>query len=296
MKKRLAILTRYPKEYEPQRLAQEAQTRGLLPFVFSYRQVRIDTQSRAKITLASHPLSYFHFFLPRSSAKKGESFVSQKTALLLSLSPNQICLNKKSFLLFPLLSKVVQMTVLAHHGLPVVPTVVQADPQEWSKLAQDPPFCFPCIVKAHFGSHGRQVWRVDNKETMARIGKNRQPASLLLQPLIKAPFWWRALVLGGRLLGVVRRKSKQRFLKKGEEEKSGNPDFGLLPRLITQASQLFALEFAGIDLFWSQKEKTWYFLEINRTPQFKVFEKQTGVNVASALIDYLVSQKAKTNG
>ena len=62
-------------------------------------------------------------------------------------------------------------------------------------------------------------------------------------------------------------------------------------KLAVEASGMFGLEYAGIDLI-KDIDGGWHILEINRFSQFQGFEKATGINVAGAVVNLIDKTKS----
>jgi len=267
MKKSL-ILTRFPPEYEPQRLAEEARGRGIESEIVNYQDVSI----KGEEVLLPHNLRLddFHFVIPRSAAHgHKKSLLDRKIDLIKTLSDKTVCLNKATYLRWPKLGKIRQAEVLEKHLLPIIPTLKKP--------------IFPAILKAEFGSHSRRVIKVENQKQADRAMKCYQ-GKWIYQPLIKSPVYWRVIVLNGKSLGIMERKTSKRFLQSGEGEKQevSRKEIGTLA---IRATKVFQAEFTGVDLF-ADKGKL-MIIEVNRSPQFQIFKKLTRVDVANKLINYL---------
>jgi glutathione synthase/RimK-type ligase-like ATP-grasp enzyme len=57
-----------------------------------------------------------------------------------------------------------------------------------------------------------------------------------------------------------------------------------LREVCLRAAKLFDCDYCGIDVGWREDKKDWVIFEVNRTAQFKYFEKRTGVNVAAKML------------
>ena len=266
--KRLLILTRFPPEYEPQQLAKAAKKRGIEPEIVNYQDISVKGE---KVLLPRNlRLRDFQFVIPRSAAHRSKkSLLQQKMALIKALPQKSVCLNKTTYLRWPKLGKIRQAEILRKYNLPTIPTLEKP--------------IFPAILKAEFGSHSRRVVRVENQKQANEVMKSYS-GKWIYQPLIKSPVYWRVIVLGGKSLGVMERKTSKRFLKPREGEKP-NVVKEKIEDLAIKATKVFQAEFTGVDLL-ADKEKL-MIIEVNRSPQFQIFEKLTKVDIAEKLINYL---------
>ncbi len=265
---RILILTRFPPEYEPQRLAKAARKKGIEPEIVNYQDISIEGE---KVLLPRNlKLKDFGFVIPRSAAHRHKkSLLKEKMALIKALPQKSVCLNKTTYLRLPKLGKIKQTEILNKHNLPTIPTLEKP--------------IFPAILKAEFGSHSRRVIKVENQKQANKAMECYQ-GKWFYQPLIKSPVYWRVIVLDGKFLGVMERKTSKRFLQSGEGEK---PEINRkeIKTLAIKATKVFQAEFTGVDLF-TDKNKL-MIIEVNRSPQFRIFERLTKVKVAEELIDYL---------
>jgi len=287
MKKRLLVLTRYPHEYEPQRLKEAGERENLKVKVISYRQISLEN-GQIFVGKEKIPLKEFSFLVPRAASKPGSSLVVIKTALIEALTSKQKCLNQKTFQRFPLTSKIFQNYLLSQAGVPTVPSWIFAHPQEWEAFLSQAQY--PLIVKGAFGSHGRKVFVSKNKKEALAVIEKEHLESVIFQPLISTPFWVRALVLGGKCQGAVKRKVKERFLPRKEENFSpllSESDYQEISTLSQKAAAVLKADFVGVDLLFYQNR--WLILEVNRTPQFQIFEKRTKINIAARIIRFLIA-------
>lgn len=267
--KKLLVLTRFPPEYEPQRLAEAARKKGIEPEIVNYQNAQVGP---GKVVLPRNlRLDDFQFIIPRSAAHhQKKSLLNKKIALIRAIPKKAICLNKKTYSLWPKLGKIKQAEILEKHKLPSIPTLEKP--------------IFPAILKAEFGSHSRRVIRVENEEQANKVMQS-YAGKWIYQPLIKSPVYWRVIVLGGKSLGVMERKTSKRFFEAGEGEKP-NIAKKKIENLAIKATRVFQAEFTGVDLLVADKNKL-MIIEINRSPQFQVFEKKTKVDVAEELTNYL---------
>lgn len=266
--KKLFILTRFPPEYEPQRLAEAAKKEGIEPEIINYQDVQVE---HSRVVLPRNlKLGGFDFVIPRSAAHhQKKSLLNRKIAIIKALSKEVRCLNKETYLRYQKFGKIKQSEVLNKHCLPTIPTLEKP--------------IFPTILKAEFGSHSRRVIRVENQKQARNVMKS-YAGKWIYQPLIKSPVYWRVIVLGGEPLGIMERKTSKRFLQSRE---GGKPEVSRkeIETLAIRVAKVFRAEFTGVDLLADKRKLM--IIEVNRSPQFQIFEKLTRVDVANRVINYL---------
>jgi glutathione synthase/RimK-type ligase-like ATP-grasp enzyme len=288
--KKVLVLTRLVKEYEPKRLAEEGRTMGHEVSLIKYGQVNLGvSEGKMMIDIDGYDVNDFDLIIPRAATKKGSSMVSVKTAILASVDPAKI-LNGVSFSKYPLLGKIEQGLLLADKGLPVVDFWSFGNKKGWAEFRAGSPFGFPMMVKGRFGSHGRAVKLVNDWEQFDRAAKNYSEGAVLVQPVIKAKQWYRTIVVCGEYLGEMRHRQKDKYgAVEGTLVKQSSTKMKRLKEISLEAAKTFDVEYAGIDILWDEDRQDFAILEVNRTAQFKYFERKTGVNVAGKIFEKKLS-------
>jgi len=178
---------------------------------------------------------------------------------------------------------------LAAAGLPVPATVVCQDAgtalKAFRNLGGD------VIVKPLFGSEGRGMARVSDADIAWRTfhALERLKSVLYVQQFIAHPGWdLRVLVLGCRVLAAMRRQSRGGWrtnmaqgataeaihLTRAEEE------------LALRAAAAVGAPVAGVDLL-PGPQGACYVIEVNAVPGWRALAPTTGVDVASAVLQFL---------
>jgi glutathione synthase/RimK-type ligase-like ATP-grasp enzyme len=287
---KMLILSRFVKEYEPKRLVEEGRKMGLEVDLIKYGQIKLGVVNGKY----QSDLGKYDLVIPRAASKKGSSMVGIKTILLRDMAPlrqgfgGAKVLNLKSFLNFPLLGKMEQGVMLAMAGLPTVDFLTFGSKLGWREFKKTPAFNFPLIIKGRFGSHGRAVKLVNNWDEFGHIFQKYSEGEVLVQPKLTVKQWYRCVVVGREYLGEMRHRQKEKY---GGEEgvlvKLNSAKMARLKEICLSAAALFDCDYAGIDVVWDEVAGDFKILEVNRTAQFKYFEKRTGMNVAEEIINFL---------
>lgn len=200
-------------------------------------------------------------------------------------------LNFKSLKKWPRLEqdKLIQHLIFQKKHLPFV----QSDVYGKAEVLKNKIINFPKVIKAAYGSHGDNVFKVESKKDLRKIITKYPPSSLLVQPYLPGGQDLRVIVLGGRAIGAMKRIAQRgQFLtnysaggmvKKFELDQTTK-------ELAEKAARAFFLDYVGVDLMKDEKG-WWRILEVNRACQFKGFEKATGINLARKVIEYLLERK-----
>ncbi len=282
--RRFLVFTRFPKEYEPARFMAEAVKLSLETRVISYQSLLPERVNGQKKTAVS---AFFDFtpsdiVIFRSAAHfRALPLTRFKRCLMELVVRPAKCLNYHSYAQNLTISKLAGHHLLSRAGIPVIPTSLSAQKSEVARLCRQ--VGFPLIMKGQYGSHSRRVFRVDTEHEANEVA-GKLSGQMLIQPLYESRYYWRALVLGNRVLGIVRRRAHRRFTQAGY---TFDVDNTKMMDLSVKATAAYSAEFAGVDLLINPKGGP-VVIEVNRSPQFRYFEKVTGVNVAKEVVTYLL--------
>lgn len=161
---------------------------------------------------------------------------------------------------------------------------------------------FPLVMKKNVGSVGRDVRIVNNnqeifdfiKDVHDRLAKKNNHASrigFILQEFVKesAGTDYRVLVLGGKILGVMKRIAQDGGFKANvslggmAQVAELDRDLKSIAKKVIKAGKLF---YGGVDFI--KRENQYLALEINTSAQFRGFEGATGINVAKKIAQNLL--------
>jgi ribosomal protein S6--L-glutamate ligase len=176
-------------------------------------------------------------------------------------------------------------------GLCVPPTVVcqhaDAALEAFAILGGD------VVVKPLFGSEGRGMVRVADPEMAWRTFRTleRTQSVLYLQQFICHPGWdLRVLVLGGRVLAAMRRRSDGDW--RTNVAQGGTGEVVTIGRdeeqLAVRAAAVLGASLAGVDLLPGPGGE-WYVIEVNAVPGWRALAPVTGVDVAAAIVTFLTT-------
>jgi len=148
----------------------------------------------------------------------------------------------------------------------------------------------PFIVKHIKEMRGQSNFRFDSEKQLFNFFKNKKRLGYyLIQEWYPAKYYYRSLVLGNKVLGVMKRlslhcKNRPKIpLAQRSKKAVLSP---ALKKISLQASQALGIELAGLDIMPDSKGQL-RVLEINRSPQFKRFSQVTGLNIAEEIIKYI---------
>jgi RimK family alpha-L-glutamate ligase len=159
---------------------------------------------------------------------------------------------------------------------------------------------FPVIIKGSGGDRGTRVFKANNLEELEKLVRDLRKSETeegkryMLQEYIPNDGDYRVLVLGNKVLGVMKRSSQSLEEFKNNYSVGGKVEVANLPQnildLAVRAAQVCGLAVAGVDVaFRNYDMKQPVIWEVNKGPQFKGFMQATGINVPEEIVKYLVS-------
>ena len=187
------------------------------------------------------------------------------------------------------------LQVLAAGGVPLPRTCLAADEKGlWQAL--DELGGFPLVVKKPAGRQGNGVALIRNRDEAAGVLdhwlKRRQ--GLILQEYVapKGRHDYRLLMVGSDCVGAMELKPKQGDFRANYHQGHGAVAFAPGPKLVELAAgacRALGLEIAGVDIMVAQDGRA-FLCEANYAPGFAGLEKATGLDVAGAMIAYIIKK------
>jgi RimK family alpha-L-glutamate ligase len=182
--------------------------------------------------------------------------------------------------------------LLQEAGLPTPETVVCEGANDAITVLQT---MGDAIVKPLFGSMGHGMVRVADPDTAFRVVRalERLHVVYYIQRTVDhSGRDVRVFVLGGRVLGAI-----ERLAPNGQWRTNVSLGGTARPLELPEAWEEMALraataigaEYAGVDLLPS-RDGTVFVLEVNGIPGWQGLKQATGIDVAGALVDYLVER------
>ncbi len=171
-----------------------------------------------------------------------------------------------------------------------IPTFIFRSIQEIETAIKNKTLRYPFIQKPNKGSKGKGVEFVQNEEDLRRVAKdiNQQ----VYQNFINNSGDYRAFILGGRMLGAIKRTAQEggflnNLSRGGSAEAVTDPKIlAKLRRISTTVASIFELTICGVDIIYNEETGEYFFLEVNTVPQWKGFQEATGIDVAGEIVQY----------
>ena len=161
-----------------------------------------------------------------------------------------------------------------------------------SLLEIEKAFKYPLVIKESYGSLGKGVYLIQNREELVAKLEEIKCVPHLIQEYIESSKGKdiRVIVVGGKAIGAMMRKSESDFRSNIGAGGSGTKvtlDKDMIA-ISEKIAQTLGLDYCGIDLLLDKDGYT--VCEVNSNAFFKTFEKATNINVASQYVDYILSK------
>lgn len=273
-----------------QRLLAAAKHKGIKLFVYNPEQFElvVTRDDRKSILLNGHPTPLPDFLIPRM----GSNTTYFGLAIIRQLERLGVYSCNSSETIEIVKDKLQMHQLLAQSNLPTPKTMLVKFPIDIELVRQE--IGFPVIIKNITGTEGAGIYLCDSDEKftdlMELIYSNNPKANIILQEFVVTSHGkdLRVFVLGGRVIGCMKRSSTKSF--KANFSRGGTVEpFTLSPEiewLATETARLVNLDIAGIDLLF---DKNGYKIcEANSSPGFKGLELVVGENIAEQILDYIM--------
>jgi RimK family alpha-L-glutamate ligase len=252
----------------------------------AYKQISFETEN-GEVLIKGKKIKNYDVYFFRSTKKYWEE---------VSLITDQ--LDKSKIIVDPLVEfgrpsdacKAHQMLVLSQAGLPVPKTIYGG--LKYLEKEAIKKFEFPLIIKGSRGDRRRQVFkiygendfktRIEGLKLLEKSGENKY----MLEEYIVNTEDFRVMVLGDRVLGVMRRAIGENPRLKNRFEKTDLPEE--VKKMAVEAAKTCGIMIAGVDVVFRNDDITKpLFFEVNKTPNYDRFVEVTKINVAEEVVKFL---------
>ena len=290
MSVRLAVLSRGPRLYSTRRLVEEARLREIEVAVLDPMQFSLFvTEQEIGILHQGVPFKY-DAVIPRI----GHSITKHGVAVLRHLEQLEVWTANSSRGILQSRDKLHSGQILSRNKISTPRTAYVRDMKDIQR-AIDTVGGLPVVVKVTQGTQGQGVFlRHTIHETRNLVqGLLMTGKSVLIQEYIAESHGKdiRALVVGGKVVASMRRKARGREFR-SNYHLNGTVENVDLPEeyaeMACRAARVLGLNVAGVDLLEGNTGPL--VLEVNSSPGLEGIEKASGVNVAGAIIDYVISE------
>ena len=287
---RLAVLSRGPRLYSTRRLVEEARLRDVDVAVLDPMQFSLFVAEQDIGILHEGQKFDYDAVIPRI----GHSITKHGVSVLRHLEQLEVWTANSSTGILQSRDKLNSSQILGRNKIPTPKTAYVRDMKDVGR-AIETVGGLPVVVKVTQGTQGQGVFlRHTIHETRNLVqGLLVSGKAVLIQEYIAESHGKdiRALVVGGKVVAAMRRKARGREFR-SNYHLSGTVEPVQISdeyaAIACRAARLLGLNIAGVDLLEGNDGPL--VLEVNSSPGLEGIEKASGVNVAGAIIDYVVSE------
>ncbi len=290
MTTRLAILSRGPRLYSTRRLVEEARIRDL--------DVAVLDPMQFSLFVAEQEIGIHHqgnkFDYDAVIPRIGHSITRHGVSVLRHLEQLDVWTANSSQGILQSRDKLHSSQILARNKIPTPKTAYVRDMKD-IEHATEAVGGLPVVVKVTQGTQGQGVFlRHTIHETRNLVqGLLVTGKAVLNQEYIAESHGKdiRALIVDGKVVACMRRKARGREFRSNYhlngtiETVEINQEYA---EVACRAARVLGLNVAGVDLLEGNDGPL--VLEVNSSPGLEGIEKSSGVNVAGAIIDYVMSE------
>jgi len=285
----LYLFTKAPSAYEPTRYKEEGDKLGLDIQIVVYSDLDfVLTESGTRILWKGEDLVAPKAVVFRA-AGNDNFYIPQRDFLIdWFLERGVKVLNAETYKTWSRLDKITQHFELQKAGLPFVESTVYGLNERLIEQTKT----FPVILKKNLSSRGRDVYKLKNSIDAKYLFEQGYFArTMLLQPFLKIGQDLRVIVIGGKVIGAMKRIAQSgqfltNFSQGGIVESYDIFSDTKALDIAQKTAKHFRLDYVGVDLMMGA-DGEWKILEVNRSCQFKGFEASTKINVPAKVLEFL---------
>jgi ribosomal protein S6--L-glutamate ligase len=287
----VAILSRKRSLYSTRRMVEAIKARGHRPLVLdTLRCTMVLAPGNPRMIFRGVELRGLDVVIPRI----GASITAYGLAVVNHLDMMGVPVVNNSVPIARSRDKLRCLELLARFGLDIPRTVMAHDRANLHKLVEEVGG-LPAIIKLSRGTQGVGVMIAS---TMAEVRTILETFSGLGEEIVLQEFVTeskgrdvRALVVGGKVVGAMRRRAKKKGEFRSNLHRGGEgASITLSPeyeQAAIQAAQIVGLEIAGVDMLEAKRGPK--IMEVNSSPGFEGLEAATGKDIAGAFIDHALA-------
>lgn len=286
----IGVLTWNPNSFCSSQLIEAARKKGANPFTFNFNQLTARVGYRPFVSMGDENLAEISdAIIVRPIGRGSLEEIIFRMNLLHKLKRVGIRIINSPEAIEKSVDKYNTLSLLEESGLPVPRTAVTESSIEALKAFYE--LGGDVIVKPLFGSRGLGVMRVSNPDEATRVFRNLafQHQVLYIQKFIPHNNYdIRALVLNGSVLASEKRVAGgwKTNISQGAYPKAVKLSEEV-EELAIKTVEIIGCEVAGVDIIEGTEGPL--IVEINSQPGWTGLQSVTRINIAEAIIDYVIS-------
>lgn len=271
---------------------------GFKPYVFHYKDICLFI-NKGKIDLRAKGISLNGF---SAVFCRGFWNYQNEVSLLIKFCRfNNIQIFDSVLAERQFISKMYDLVSFKTAGLPVPKTVFLDGKNKNDGKVLAAQLKFPMVAKEDRSRKGIDVFAIRNQKELntflsqsATAAKTWNSNIYQFQEFIPADYDVRVIVIGGRVIGAIERRSADPKEFRHNISLGGVataiPVTKEMVKMALKAARVLKYEFAGVDLIRNKKTEETYVLEVNRSPGFEGFMQATGIDVPFELMRFFLKK------
>lgn len=290
---KIAMMARNPKLYSHRRLIEAAEERGhSLDIINTLRVTMNITSRRPELFYNSEKLPLYDAVIPRI----GASITFYGLAVLRQFEMMGVYPLNESVAIGRSRDKLRSMQLLAQAGVGLPVTAFAHDPKQTDQVLEMVGGA-PVVIKLLEGTQGIGVVLAETNNSARSIIEAFRGANvnILVQEFIKEAgnSDIRIIVVGGKVIAAMERSGAAGDFRSNLHRGGSSRGIKISPEersTAIRSAKRMGLNVAGVDLLRSNHGPV--VMEVNSSPGLEGIEAATGVDVAGAIIDFLVKNAA----
>lgn len=158
----------------------------------------------------------------------------------------------------------------------------------------------PLVFKPKSGKTGQGSKKIQTTgEYRTLLVHHQERNDLYLQSYVPNNGWdLRVVVVGRRVLGAIKKTARQGEWRTHVAYGGKVDPYQMeseLEQLALRVAEVLGLSITGLDIMIDKNNGTYQILEANAVPGLKIFEEETGISVANAILDHMISLVKKND-
>ena len=188
--------------------------------------------------------------------------------------------------------KLYTMQILASHNVPHPKTMLVRNPVDVDYVEKR--IGFPIVVKSLSGTHGKGVYLAEKKKNFSQLMDMMEQFNdrfnIILQEFVSDSHGKdiRVVVVGGRVIGAMKRESKDGDFRANITRGGGAKPVEVdeqMEYLALESTKLLNLDIGAVDLLYDNGG--YKICEVNSSPGFYGMEKYTDIKVSEEIVSYV---------
>ncbi len=292
----IIVLSRNPNLYSTRRLVEAGEVRGHDIRVVNYLRCHMNiTASKPRLISGGEVLTNFDAVVPRIGASKtyyGTAIVRQIEAMNIFTANDADSISRSR-------DKLRSLQILAWAGIPLPTTGFAHHTNDVKNMIAEVGST-PLVMKLLEGTQGKGVVLAETRKAAESVMSafRQLDANILVQEFIKEASGRdiRAMVVGRKVVAAMERRAPEGEFRSNVHQGGSMAKVKLTSeerKMVVNATRILGLRIAGVDFMRSNNGPV--ILEVNSSPGLEGIEKTSKVDVAGAMIDYVVRRVNKKN-